>query len=144
MQHETAPKAVCMRVSRHSGVLQGIASGTVYPVPIEVAQQYFPQAKARVMGIATAGFSLSPFFFDGLQTLIINPSSAVPTDTPHPDAPTERYFNAETQPNVIGAVPKAFIIMAAVYAILIVLSFVLLMLPKASLTALAYYWLTAR
>lgn len=55
------------------GVINGIASGTIYFVPIYMGYLYFPNNRGMVSGINTCGFALCSFFFGLMFSSLVNP-----------------------------------------------------------------------
>ena len=53
------------------GVIGGIGVGIIYGVPMSVAGKWFPEKKGLAVGVALAGFGLSPFITAPISKMLI-------------------------------------------------------------------------
>ncbi len=89
------------------GIIFGAGIGFGYVCPIASAGKWFPDKKGLINGIAVAGFGAGSFIFNYVIKALANPAGL---ETDHPN------FVASITPNI----PIMFIILGAIYLILII------------------------
>ncbi|CAI2736895.1 unnamed protein product [Dicrocoelium dendriticum] len=109
-------KTIFIAVLITYGILQGIGLGSGYSVLVSVAAQWFPTRKSLVVGLVLGSFAAGGFVFTPIQTAYINPSNV------KPDNRTGLFLDTE----LIGRIPKAFLISGAAVALVHTVGFILL------------------
>lgn len=80
-------------------IMNGIGMGTPYSVILSIAQSWFPDNRATVVGIISSGFGLGALVFTPIQVAIINPNNLSPNST------------GSFPESVRTAIPNAFLIL---------------------------------
>ncbi|VDD96917.1 unnamed protein product [Enterobius vermicularis] len=93
--------------------------GIAYNTVLILAQQWFPTRIGFASGIIVGGFGFSAFIFSPIQTKYINQHNYVVN--------TQGYF---TQKDLLDRVPKVFLLLAGIYAVLQILGIILLCRPS--------------
>ncbi|KAM3174646.1 hypothetical protein ACTXT7_010120 [Hymenolepis weldensis] len=86
-------------------IMNGIGMGTPYSVIFSIAQSWFPNSRATVVGIISSGFGLGALVFTPIQTAIINPNNLRPNST------YSFLISGRFPESVEAAIPNAFLIL---------------------------------
>ncbi|CAB4062616.1 unnamed protein product [Lepeophtheirus salmonis] len=68
------------QVSFTYGFIPSLGQNLAYLSTITLAMKCFPDKRATISGIVTAGLGIGGFFFNELQTLYLNPSNLLPNE----------------------------------------------------------------
>lgn len=108
------------------GVMYGLGRGMAFIGPIICSMKWLPKWEGTASGIVLLGYGLSPFLFNYIQTMYINPHNLTPNEAPFLDKPTEKYF---TQKELLLRVPSAFLVFGGVCGVLQLVASVFLVDP---------------
>ncbi|OMJ69769.1 hypothetical protein SteCoe_32417 [Stentor coeruleus] len=100
------------------GILLGAASGTAYPAALMIAISCYPERKGLVTGIVVGSFAVGAFVFNFIATAIVNPSNIKPYSKTVSGGKTEKFFERSVAENV----PEMFLILAAIYTVLLTIA----------------------
>uniref|UniRef100_A0A0K2TEQ3 Major facilitator superfamily (MFS) profile domain-containing protein n=1 Tax=Lepeophtheirus salmonis TaxID=72036 RepID=A0A0K2TEQ3_LEPSM len=115
------------QVSFTYGFIPSLGQNLAYLSTITLAMKCFPDKRATISGIVTAGLGIGGFFFNELQTLYLNPSNLLPNELAKKGGSydslsstnilfKENYFD---QSEVLDRVPGILKILGIVYGILL-------------------------
>ncbi|RNA25052.1 oxalate:formate antiporter-like isoform X1 [Brachionus plicatilis] len=110
------------------GVIYGIGAGCAYLGPLSMAMKWFPGKKGFSNSVILFGYGASASIFDQIQTLYINPKNYSPDKPYSKDFPNEKYFS-RIHLDLLERVPKVFLIMTSICAMLQLIGFCLLSDP---------------
>ncbi|RNA25051.1 oxalate:formate antiporter-like isoform X1 [Brachionus plicatilis] len=114
LTHFTIQKSFFLVVLTY-GILFGIGSGFAYSGPISLAIKWFPNKSGLSVSAILFGYGASSILFDQIQTMYINPGNLSPDKPFSSSFPDEKYFS---NPELLARVPKIFLILGGVYALL--------------------------
>lgn len=87
-----------------------------------IAISCYPERKGLITGIVVGSFAVGAFVFNFIATAIVNPSNIKPYDQDVSGGKTEKFFEKSVAENV----PKMFLILAAIYTVLLTISLFLI------------------
>ncbi|VDN10607.1 unnamed protein product [Dibothriocephalus latus] len=90
-------------------IMFGLGIGLPYSVLMSVASSWFPEHRATIVGIITAGFGCGALLFTPIQTKIINPQG----------------LTNLTDPSIKAKVPNAFLILGGIMLGLQIIGFII-------------------
>uniref|UniRef100_A0A914PMN0 Oxalate:formate antiporter n=1 Tax=Panagrolaimus davidi TaxID=227884 RepID=A0A914PMN0_9BILA len=96
----------------------GAGQGIAYVIAVSTVINWGPKSVGLFSGLVAGAFGISAAIFTPLQTALINPENFV--------ANSEGYF---TQPKLLERVPRIFILLSIVYAIMQIIGLILICDP---------------
>jgi MFS family permease len=118
------------------GIMFGVGVGLAYVGPIACAMRWVPKWKGLASGIVVAGFGLSAFFFDAIQTAFINPLNEQPNSAPINSNPNEKYFS---QSQLLDHVPYVFLLQGGMLGLMQLGSAIFLVNPAPDDDTVVYH-----
>ncbi|KAH8864039.1 Oxalate:formate antiporter [Schistosoma japonicum] len=103
------------------GIMFGLSMGVGYSVAIACAVSWFPSRRGLIVGIIVGGFGLGSLVFTPIQTAYINPTNL------KVDNQTRRF----TDPELLDRVPKVFLVMGSILAVLQLVACILVRMKPA-------------
>ena len=103
------------------GVLSSASVALLTLVTKTLPVTWFPEHKGKVIGFIASGFGLSSTVFSPIQAVMVNPANV----KPETDNSTLSKTTIFTDPDVLDNVPVTMLYMAAIYAFLFFISFII-------------------
>lgn len=113
----------------NAGMLQGLAMGSAYLVPMIIAWTYFPGKRGTVTGLIMMGLSASPYITGMMIPHIVNPHKALPTvNIPAGSSFSDALMHLYSE-DIAENVPRTYYSIAAIQAVYLLIGMVFLRAP---------------